>query len=259
MNKGNLSDTGWMVILVIVFLVLAVACFTLDFILFHDSAAIVQYLLEETGFVFISVILVTLVIDKIITSREIKNRLQKLNMVIGVFFSEIGTELISFVADFDRNYEELSRHLQFSDKWKPEDFKRAQEIVKQHHAKVAVTEGDLKNFKKLLHDNRDFLLALLQNPSLLENESFTDLLWALFHMAEELSSRKDLDDLSNADKVHLSGDLARVYKALVCEWLGYLNHLENNYPFLYSFEMRTNPFNPSARVEFNDIPQPEAR
>ena len=258
MNKGNLSDSRWMAFLVTACIVIAITCYTVDFILFKDPAAILQFLLEETGFVFVSVILVTLVIDKILTSREIKNRMQKLNMVIGVFFSEIGTELIGFVADFDGKYKELSGHLQFSNEWKPEDFKRAQEVVRQHHANVTVAEGDLKNLKNLLHDNRGFLIALLQNPNLFENESFTDLLWALFHIAEELSSRKDLDNLSNADKVYLSGDLARVYKALVCEWLGYLNHLQKNYPYLYSFEMRTNPFNPSSRVEFIDLHETEA-
>ena len=130
------------------------------------------------------------VIDKILTSRELKNRMQKLNMVIGVFFSEIGTELIAFVTDFDGKYEELRGHLQFSTEWKSEDFKRAQEIVRQHRAEVTVDEGDLKNLKNLLHDNRDFLIALLQNPNLLENESFTNLLWALFHMAEECPAVK---------------------------------------------------------------------
>jgi len=31
------------------------------------------------------------------------------------------------------------------------------------------------------------LLGLLGNPNLLEHDSFTDLLWAVFHLMEELS------------------------------------------------------------------------
>lgn len=258
MSKNSDSkESRWILRLVTVCIIIAIICYTVDYILFRDSVTIIQFLLEETGFVFVSVILVTLVIDRILTSREVKNRMQKLNMVIGAFFSEIGTELITLVADFDGNLPQLSRHLHFSNDWSSQDFQKAQEIVREHEANVTIPEGDLKKLKDLLHANQDFLLALLQNPNLLENESFTDLLWALFHTSEELSNRKDLDNLTNADKVHISGDLARTYKALVCEWLSYLSHLEKNYPYLFSFEMRTNPFDPSAKIEFSDFLQAE--
>ena len=257
MSKGsNLSESKWRIYLVIGCTLFAVICYTTDYIIFRDSTTIFQFLLEETGFIFVSVILVSLVIDKILAQREIASRMQKLNMVIGTFFSEIGTELITHVADFDANLPQLGQHLLITNKWSPEDFKRAQQIVIEHPANVTVPEGDLKKLRTFLHDNQDFLLGLLQNPNLLENESFTNLLWALFHASEELSNRKDLDNLTNADKAHISGDIARAYKALVCEWLNYLSHLKINYPYLFSFAMRTNPFNPCAHVEFSDAPEP---
>lgn len=251
-RNSRVSESRWILILVVTCITLAVTCYTVDYLLFRDAQNIVQFLLEETGFVFVSVILVTLVLDKILTSREMVNRMQKLNMVIGAFFSEIGTELITLVADFDGNLPQLARHLILTSDWQPADFVKAKETVMQHKADVSVPEGDLKKLRDLLYNNQGFLLSLLQNPNLLENEAFTDLLWALFHTSEELNNRKDLDGLTNADKVHISGDLARAYKALLCEWLSYLSHLKTNYPYLFSFAIRTNPFDPGARVEFSD-------
>ena len=87
---------------------------------------------------------------------------------------------------------------------------------------------------------------MLENPTLLEHESFTELLRAVFHLLEELVSRDTLSDLPDTDIDHLSGDIGRVYGLLVGEWLDYMQHLKNNYPYLFSLSMRTNPFDTST-------------
>ena len=93
---------------------------------------------------------------------------------------------------------------------------------------------------------KDFLLRLLENPILLEHESFTELLWAVFHLAEELAARKDVMSLPNTDVEHLCNDTGRVYNALVLQWLYYMEHLREAYPFLFSYARRTNPFYPTS-------------
>lgn len=250
------NEKRWRWILVVACIAIAFTCYTVDYIIFRDPETIFQFLLEETGFVFISVILVGLVIDKILSQREKSNRMQKLNMVIGTFFSQVGTDLIALVADFDANAKTISQELVVADNWTGEKFKKVQKLVKEHPSDIIIPEGNLYTLKSLLHSNQNFLLGLLQNPNLLEHESFTDLLWALFHLSEELVNRKNLDKLSNADQVHITGDISRAYKSLICEWLNYMNHLKNDYPYLFSFAIRTNPFDPSARVEFEDAATP---
>jgi hypothetical protein len=90
------------------------------------------------------------------------------------------------------------------------------------------------------------MLALLENPQLYEHDRFTDLMHAVFHLAEELISRERLVDLPNPDYDHLSGDITRVYGQLVVEWLTYMQHLKKHYPYLFSLAMRTNPFDAHA-------------
>lgn len=89
-------------------------------------------------------------------------------------------------------------------------------------------------------------MRLLENPILLEHETFTDLLRAVFHLAKELASRKELDHLPDADYQHLANDIKRAYVLLVHQWLDYMRHLKDNYPFLFSLAMRTNPFDQKA-------------
>ena len=96
---------------------------------------------------------------------------------------------------------------------------------------------------------RGFMLALLQNPNLLEHDTFTELLWAVFHLTEELALRPDLDRLSDKDRLHLAGDAKRAYVLLALEWMSYLEHLCTAYPYLYSLAVRMNPLNPEACPE----------
>src|SRR5262249_55930524 len=103
--------------------------------------------------------------------------------------------------------------------------------------------------RDFLVGKREFLLTLMENPNLLEHEEFTDLLWAVFHLLEELQARKELAALPHTDLDHLTGDIRRVYCHLVIAWITYLHHLKTDYPYLFSLAVRTNPLNPSARVE----------
>lgn len=102
--------------------------------------------------------------------------------------------------------------------------------------------------RDLLLPKKMFLLGLLQNPNLLEHESFTDLLWALFHMVEEFEYRGNLQILSGADKQHLISDLNRVLCYLTSVWIKYLSHLKVAYPYLFAFSVKTNPFGKTASV-----------
>lgn len=95
---------------------------------------------------------------------------------------------------------------------------------------------------------RDFLLQLLANPTMLEHETFTDLLRAVLHLTEELLHREDFKKLPDSDSEHLEGDIKRAYGLLVKEWLECMKYLKNSYPYLFSLAMRTNPFDSEASV-----------
>ena len=56
-----------------------------------------------------------------------------------------------------------------------------------------------------------------------------------FHLMEELEKREDVKHLPPTDYQHLSGDTVRVYSLMTQEWLQYMEHLKNNYPYLFSW------------------------
>lgn len=203
----------------------------------------------DIAFVPINVLLVTLIIDKLLSVREKRSLIEKLNMVIGAFFSEVGIELLIFFLTFDTESDRTSKNLIVSDKWTDKDFSNAGRKVKDYEFNIDSRNGNLSGIKSFLVSKRDFLLRLLENPNLLEHERFTDLLWSVSHLTEELVYRKDLENLPENDYKHLSNDIKRAYTFLISEWLEYMKHLKNNYPYLFSLAIRINPFDPNASPE----------
>ena len=54
--------------------------------------------------------------------------------------------------------------------------------------------------------------------------------------------RNSFDNLPEGDIEHLSLDIKRVFNRLVPEWIEYMRHLKEEYPYFFSLAVRTNPF-----------------
>ena len=239
----------WQFYLGVVLVLLATAVYFIHYLIFRDVHHIFLYLIGDIAFVFFEVLLVTLIIHHLLASREKKAMVKKLNMVIGAFFSEVGTSLLKSFSEFDPCSFQIAERLVIKDDWDEKKFCAMRRHVHHHECIIETERGDLKALRSFLIEKRHFLLNLLENPNLLEHESFTNLLWAVFHLTEELASRKSLESLPDTDIEHLAKDVQRAYRRLIYEWLAYMRHLKKNYPYLFSLAMRTNPFDPHARVE----------
>lgn len=229
--------------------VLSALFYLIHYAIFKDAHHIFIYLLGDIAFVPIEVLFVTLIIHRLLTNWEKRAMLKKLNMAIGVFFSEVGTRLLKSIPEFDPEFNEIQQDLTMINDWSDQEFLSFSRTLKQYNYHVISQRGNLEELRGFLIGKRNFLLGLLQNPNLLEHESFTELLWAVFHLAEELSHRKDVKRLSDTDFDHLSIDVERAYSLLVSEWLTYMKHLKNDYPYLFSLAIRTNPFIPNLSPE----------
>jgi len=240
---------NWQVLLGLSLIVLSALVYFIHYFIFRDVHHIFLYLIGDIAFVFLEVLLVTLVLHQLLQFREKKVMLNKLNMVIGAFFSEVGGELLKIFSDFDTKSSEMTQKLVITDESFKKDFLKICKNVKNHNYNIDSKRGDLENIKNFLKEKRQFLLNLLENPNLLEHESFTNLLWAVFHLTEELTLRRSLKGLPETDCQHLAGDMKRAYYLLIVEWLYYMKHLKANYPYLFSLAVRTNPFDANASVE----------
>jgi len=240
---------NWQVLLGLSLIALSALVYFIHYFIFRDAHHIFIYLIGDIAFVFFEVLLVTLVLHQLLRYREKKVMLNKLNMVIGAFFSEVGGELLKTFSGFDTKSSEITQKLVIKNESFEKEFLKIYKSVENHTYNIDSKRGDLENIKNFLKEKRQFLLNLLENPNLLEHESFTNLLWAVFHLTEELTLRRSLKGLPETDYQHLAGDMKRAYHLLIVEWLNYMKHLKTDYPYLFSLAVRTNPFDINASIE----------
>ena len=233
---------SWQVMLGITLVLLSALLYMFHFALFRDAHHILIYLVGDVAFVPIEVLLVTLILHKLLSSREKRIKLQKLNMVVGAFFSEVGGYLLARFSDRDPDLDEIRKDLIVTGQWTDQKFADAWKRLRTHTYRVDMNQVNLEDLQDYLVSKRDFLIRLLENPLLLDNESFTGLLRAVFHLTEELQSREDFRTLPETDIDHLGGDIHRAYYNLVMQWLHYMKYLKKVHPYLFSLAMRTNPF-----------------
>jgi hypothetical protein len=243
---------GWKSKLGLVLVAVSSAIFVTHYVVFGDYGLILSSVMLSLGYTPIWAILVTFILNRLLTRREKEARLSKVNMLIGCFFSECGIALMKTLPDFDPNREHLGKHLTLTDKWSRKEFMAAQKFVRTFEYSIAINVDKLDELKRFLMEKRTFLLWLLDNPSLLEHESFSDLMMSIFHLTDELSYREDLRNLPDTDYAHLIADIRRVYSSLMLEWIEYMQYQKSSYPYFYSLSIRINPLTPNPSPVVTD-------
>ena len=231
----------WMLIAGALLLSCSVLLYLADYALFHDLRYLLVTLVGNLAFLPLEVLLVVLILERLLAEREKKGLLAKMNMLIGMFFSDLGIELLGKLTAAIQGKDELRPRLAVSKDWTSRDYAAAEDFVKHFAGAVDVGQLDLSRLRDLLVGHRALLARLLANPNLLEHEEFTELLWAVSHLREELAARPSLDGLPESDRQHLAGDVRRVYAHLTLEWLRYCRHLQSAYPYIFSIVVRTHP------------------
>jgi hypothetical protein len=252
------KNMSWKLKLGIILVFISFILYIILYFVFHELHHQLFLLGIDLAFVPLEVLFVVLLIETAIGEREKRVMLEKMNMVIGTFFSEVGSELLTRITSYDPDTDKIRNFLLVNANWSSDDYQRAITEIEKFDYTLKISGDEvsslefLESSKEFLVQKRKFLLGLLENPNLLEHETFTDLLRAVFHLTEELESRHDLTNLPRPDYIHLAGDTKRVYSILIYEWLRYMEYLMVNYPYLFSLAMRKNPFNPEASVEIRE-------
>ena len=227
-------------LLILILSISSASIYFIQIMIFHNQEDTYFYFFQDLAFIPIQVLIVTLLLNKLIKIiGDYQNR-KKVNVIISAFFSELGTSIVCEFSRFNENLDEVCEIIDHS------DFKRnindTKKKIKDFTIKIYVTADTLENLANILTSKKSYLVSMLENSSLLEHDSFTDMLWSVFHIADELQTR-DLKNLSQADLNHLSQDILRAYRLIILEWMNYMKYLNAEYPYLYDLALRKTPFN----------------
>ena len=237
---------SWKALLYIGLTLISLILVGAQFAVYRNISLITNDLFFTISVLPLQVGLTALILDMLLERRVKLERLEKMNMVIGVFFSELGADLLRNISPGYAGIGAIHDRLMINNNWKPDDFSNSLKILAGQKYDVNLGIEGLLEIKGILSRHRSLLVQLLENPILLEHETFTNALRAIFHLTEELQHRKSFDGLPDSDLAHLNGDVARAYGLLISEWVSYMAYLKDNYPYLFSLATRTNPFDFAA-------------
>lgn len=226
----------------------------LHYLVFQDLHHTLIFLFADIAFIPMEVFFTTFILDKLLEKREKEHIFEKLNIIIGVFFTELGTELLNKLSRYDKNSSQLHSEVLIKENWHKENFKALEVHVRKYNYSSDASKIDLLKLKDILDNNKDLLINLLTNPTLMEHEEFTEMLMALLHLKEELGSRccKEVCNIRNDEVEHLNKDIAVAYKYLTFEWARYMKYLKWNYPSLFKKAILNNPFD-SRTLEEKEV------
>jgi hypothetical protein len=235
-------------LLILLLLVFSIILYLVQNLLFHNPEESAFLFLQDLAFVPISVLLVTLGLNTVMVYRERQKMLEKISIVINEFFAETGAELIHGLRNSLTDLEGIRKHLSPEARWTDKDFQAAIVYIGSKEIQIDINPGDLPAMHQMLVKIKDQILRLFENPNLMEHDRFTDMLWAVYHVYDELRSRSSLENLPETDLRHLKGDLQRASRLLLVEWLDCMRALRTHYPYLYSLAVRKNPFGESQVI-----------
>lgn len=127
---------NWKIKLGILLLIASFLFYIFAYFTFHDLEHILFYIVIDLAFIPIDILIVALVIENIISKKEKEVILEKLDMILGVFFSEIGTKFLAKFSLLHQNEEKIQQELSNIGNWNDKDYKNFLKSFKEKNVQI---------------------------------------------------------------------------------------------------------------------------
>jgi len=223
-------------ILSVILIAASLVLYFIHYLIFQDLHHIGMFFLTDLAILPLEVVLVYIVLHSVLSGRGKNLARERLNSLMGIFFNEVGRDLLFFFSRYDLKYEETQKYLDIGGHWTRKDFNRRIKEYKKYTAKLAVPEIDFCSLGTLLLNKKDFLLKVFTNAGTFESGSITYIFHTLLNLIDNLERQKKNNDYSH---FHLVVNIDKLYTILIYQWLNYMRYLNNHYPDYYSAIVRS--------------------
>ncbi len=212
---------------------LSAIMFVIHYLVFGRALNTAYYSFMNLCFIPINSLVVTIILDRLIDYKDKQQRMRKLNMLVGVFFTELGNKLMHEIIIADNTGDNTIKSF--------DDLDEVKKRVEKHNYDIDIEKINLEKTMCILIENSSFLVNLISNENIIENEIFTDLLMSVMHLRDAMIFYKNNKN-GELSLSHLKEDILVVYKNIAIQWVDYLKYLNKFYPFLYDNAIKVNPF-----------------
>lgn len=220
---------------------LSILLHLIHYLIFKDLHHIMIFLLSDLAFIPLEVFFVSVVLERIIEKRDERSIAKKHNMLIGLFYQEIGNFVLNHFVKADKSIHDTDFKAQIDFKWDASQYESLKNCIISHNFKIDMTLVNLLELDENLSLHKELIVNLISNPTIHEHGQFSEVLMSIFHLADELKVH-ELHRLQQTDIDHIQIDSERVYKLLSVEWVSYMSHMQIDYPYLFLTAVKNNPF-----------------
>lgn len=224
--------------LIALFFLCSIVFLVAQLLIFKRTSDTFFYIFQDMIFLPINAIIVSFILGNMIRENEKKERKSKIGILINEFYAESGEDIIIYLNKFVVDLNEVANCIDIKTDWSFADFTKVSNKVSSLNVKFSITEEELDSLYIKLLSKKLNILRLFENQSILEHDQFTEMLWAVYHLLEELRNRNNMQDLSEKDIEHIKVDMKKAYIVLVKEWVIYMQNLKSSYPYLFSLSVR---------------------
>ena len=216
---------------------LSAAAYAAHYYFFRDLKYITNYVFLHLSFLPIHALVLGLILDELISYREKASRRRKLNLYLGIFFRQMGSEIFLSAANMAENRKDLDALMSADQSWGKARFRRAREEVAHFPVEMRADAVGLIKLLDLLREHEPEIIAQTRNPMLMEFEDLYRCLLSLFHIIEEMQYRRPVPQMAATEVAHLAKDAGKSLLQLGQLWLGYMEHLKKTHPVLFGCQV----------------------
>lgn len=205
--------------------------------LFGDLGLIQKYFMLHLAFLPVHALVLTVILEELLTFREHISRRRRLNTYLGVFFRRMGIDLYLRLVGLLDNREELEEIILVQPGWNHRDFHTARRRLIQFQPRMRPDPQGMRALLDFLASNDNEILEMTRNPYLWEFDNFYRMVVAFFHFLEQTRFRDEPALASPWLLGHLAQEAGKTLQMLLLIWLGYLEQLKKDHPLLFRSQL----------------------
>jgi hypothetical protein len=140
-----MKNTKQNLLMILLLVALSAGLYGLQVTIFQTFRDTSFYFLQDLAFLPLQVAIVTIVLGRVVSEWNKRERLKKINMAISAFFSEAGTEIMMKLTQLIENNDELKPGLTIGIGWTASEFSAALKVLKKAELKITCAGEDLES------------------------------------------------------------------------------------------------------------------
>ena len=140
---------SWKLKFSILMVLLIIIIYGSNYLVLGDAEHIISYVWTHLGFIPVDILLVAFLLDEIIERKEKEAMLEKLDMLMSTFFSEVGNELINQLSTVNK-YKASTENLKSIKNWEDKDYENKLNELKSSTVDFSAIDMGLEDREEFL-------------------------------------------------------------------------------------------------------------